>query len=61
MPSPALPSAAGKRLDTKTMVTRDEIEQAKTSAGGYTREQLEQWGVFWPLPKGWKQALTDEP
>lgn len=39
------------------MVTRDELEQAKTAAGGYTKEQLAEWGVPWPPPKGWKQKL----
>lgn len=39
------------------MVTSDELEQAKTAAGGYTREQLAAWEVPWPLPKGWKKKL----
>jgi hypothetical protein len=39
------------------MVTSDELEQAKTAAGGYTREQLATWGVSWPPPKGWKKKL----
>lgn len=39
------------------MVTRDELEQAKTAAGGYTREQLAAWGVSWPPPKGWKKKI----
>ena len=39
------------------MVTRTEIEQAKTRAGGWTREQLAEWGVPWPPPKGWRRRL----
>lgn len=39
------------------MVTRDELEKARTARGGYTREQLKKWGVPWPPPKGWKKAL----
>lgn len=41
-------------------VTREEIEAAKTPAGGWTREQLAAWGVSWPPPKGWKQTLTSK-
>jgi hypothetical protein len=37
--------------------TAAEIEAAKTPRGGWTREQLAQWGVPWPPPKGWKQRL----
>jgi hypothetical protein len=36
-----------------------EIEAAKTANGGYTRKTLAQWGVPWPPPKGWKNALTE--
>jgi hypothetical protein len=44
------------------MVTRDELEKASTANGGYTREQLEEWGVSWPPPKGWKKSLlSSEP
>lgn len=41
-------------------VTREEIEAAKTPAGGWTREQLAAWGVSWPPPKGWKKTLTSK-
>jgi hypothetical protein len=41
-------------------VTAEEIEAAKTTAGGWTREQLAKWGVPWPPPKGWKQALINQ-
>ena len=34
-----------------------DIEAGKTSAGGYSRAQLAEWGVPWPPPKGWKKAL----
>jgi hypothetical protein len=36
----------------------EEIERARTPKGGWTREQLAAWGVPWPPPKGWRQALT---
>ena len=35
-----------------------DIEAAKTPRGGWTRAQLHAWGVPWPPPKGWKQALV---
>ncbi|HEY3691113.1 MAG TPA: hypothetical protein VGL46_12540 [Pseudonocardiaceae bacterium] len=37
----------------------DEIEAARTPAGGFTRAQLAAWGVAWPPPKGWKKELND--
>jgi hypothetical protein len=42
------------------MPTEKEIEEAKTSAGGWTRETLARWGVSWPPPKGWKKALIKD-
>lgn len=35
----------------------EEIEAARTPAGGWKREQLAAWGVSWPPPKGWKDEL----
>ena len=35
----------------------EEIEAAKTPAGGWTRAQLAEWGVAWPPQKGWKKHL----
>ena len=37
--------------------TAEEIAQARTKRGGWTRAQLAQWGVPWPPPKGWKKRL----
>lgn len=37
--------------------TAEEIEAAKSPAGGWTKEQLAVWGVPWPPPKGWKHKL----
>lgn len=45
----------------KKRITREEIEAARTPTGGWTREQLREWGVAWPPPKGWKNALAAEP
>lgn len=41
----------------KMKITVEEIERAKTSKGGWTKEQLAVWGVQWPPPKGWKTRL----
>nr|BEK71108.1 hypothetical protein KPHV_83350 [Kitasatospora purpeofusca] len=38
--------------------TPEEIEAARTPAGGWSRGQLAAWGVPWPPPKGWKRQLT---
>ena len=38
-------------------MTHDEIESAKTPAGGFTRATLAGWGVPWPPPKGWRKRL----
>lgn len=43
-------------------LTLEQIEAGRSPAGGYTKEQLAIWGVPWPPPKGWKEALlTDSP
>jgi len=39
------------------MITAEEIERARTPRGGWTKEQLDRWGVPWPPPKGWKRRL----
>ena len=44
-------------MKTIPPITEAEIMAARTPAGGWTREQLAQWGVPWPPPKGWKKAL----
>jgi hypothetical protein len=40
--------------------TAAEIAAAKTPQGGWTQEQLAQWGVAWPPPQGWKVALLQD-
>lgn len=37
--------------------SREAIEAAKSSFGGWTRETLAGWRVSWPPPKGWRRAL----
>lgn len=41
----------------KRRVTAEEIEAGKSPAGGWNKAQLADWGVPWPPPKGWKEAL----
>lgn len=38
-------------------LTAEQIEAGKSPAGGWTKAQLAKWGVPWPPPKGWKEAL----
>ncbi len=37
----------------------EEVEAARTPAGGWKRDQLAAWGVPWPPPKGWKDELAE--
>jgi 5-methylcytosine-specific restriction endonuclease McrA len=37
-----------------------DIEDFKTSKGGYTKATLAQFGVSWPPPKGWKKRLKKQ-
>ncbi|MBA7712424.1 hypothetical protein ES703_121398 [subsurface metagenome] len=38
----------------------EEMEAAKTPQGGWTKEQLADWGVPWPPPKGWRRELEEK-
>lgn len=38
-------------------LTEEEIDGQMTPAGGWTRATLAGWGVPWPPPRGWRQAL----
>lgn len=38
-------------------VSRQEVEAGKTPRGAWTKKQLAEWGVPWPPPKGWREAL----
>lgn len=37
--------------------SRNQILDAQTGNGGWTRAQLAEWGIPWPPPKGWRKAL----
>jgi len=38
-------------------LSKEEINARRTAKGGFTRDQLSAWGVSWPPPHGWMQAL----
>ena len=38
-------------------ITEEEIMSKQTAAGGWTKKQLAQWGVPWPVPSGWKKWI----
>jgi hypothetical protein len=38
-------------------LTEEQIEAGRSPRGGWTRGQLARWGVPWPPPAGWRQAL----
>lgn len=40
-------------------LTREQINAGKSEKGGWTRETLAGWGIGWPPPRGWKDALLD--
>ena len=42
------------------MPTREEIEAARTPSGSFTKQQLAQWGISWPPPRGWRRQLEEE-
>ena len=42
--------------NTKILTLQD-IENGKSIHGGYTKNQILEWGGDWPLVKGWKQKL----
>ncbi len=41
-------------------VTLEEINAARTPRGGWTRKQLEAWGLEWPVKSGWVKRLTGD-
>jgi hypothetical protein len=56
------PDAAQKPASLCTsgsdMPSPDDIEAARTPAGGWTRDQLAAWGIPWPPPQGWREKLV---
>jgi len=41
----------------KIPITEKDIVSKQTANGGWTKEQLAEWGVPWPVPSGWKQEI----
>jgi hypothetical protein len=44
---------------SKVPITEDEILAFTTENGGWTKDQLAEWGVPWPPPKGWKRHIIE--
>ena len=42
---------------TPEIRARRELIMNAQNNGGWTREQLERWGVPWPAPVGWREQL----
>ncbi|WP_215544880.1 hypothetical protein [Amycolatopsis sp. CA-230715] len=58
-PVASSPGSATHHQDLPVPPSPDEIDRARTPAGGFTRDQLAAWGVACPPPKGWKNQLID--
>lgn len=39
-------------------ISLEEINAARGENGGWTKATLARWGIGWPPPKGWKDALV---
>jgi hypothetical protein len=48
------------RQRPRVLPSPEEIIAGRTGNGGWKRSVLEQWGVPWPPPKGWRRQLEDE-
>jgi hypothetical protein len=44
-------------MPADSLPSPQEIEPARTPAGGWTKQQLARWGVAWLPPKGWRHDL----
>jgi hypothetical protein len=38
-------------------LSAEEIEAGRSPSGGFNKATLAGWGIPWPPPKGWKEAL----
>jgi hypothetical protein len=49
-----------KLLDSLPPVPAEEIEKRRTEKGGYSfsKQWATEQGIPWPLPKGWREAVT---
>lgn len=52
------PAFYARMIEKTANVTDAEIDAARSSEGGWTRDQLAEWGVAWPPPRGWRKRLT---
>lgn len=58
-PNPRTPSPAD--FNPPRAITRDEILAKQSGNGGWKYEQLREWGVPTPPPKGWIETLVRGP
>jgi hypothetical protein len=58
-PTRRRPCSHGWPLIITDLPSPEEVEAARTPAGGWKRVQLAAWGVPWPPPKGWKGELAE--
>ena len=49
-----------KPVGPRNFITLEEILAARTPRGGWTRKQIEAWGLPWPPPQGWPKLLTGD-
>ncbi|WP_432104458.1 hypothetical protein [Streptomyces sp. bgisy091] len=49
-----------RSTDMSELPSPEEVEAARTPAGGWKRDQLAAWGIPWPPPKGWKDELATQ-
>ena len=59
MPAESAAEQARGMPEERKVPSPDEVLQARTPAGGWTRQQLAEWGVPWPPPKGWRRDLEE--
>jgi hypothetical protein len=51
------PVKGKKRNSMARFIDTEEIDAHRTPNGGWNRMQLAQWGVPWPPPHGWREAI----
>lgn len=45
------------RTGRQSVPSPAEVEQARSPGGGWTKRTLQDWGVAWPPPSGWRERL----
>jgi hypothetical protein len=58
--TPEEAAAVAALFATLPRLTHEQIEAGRSPNGGFGKEQLADWGVPWPPPTGWLNALRGE-